>query len=324
MADGFAWPLALSTLAGCSTSVGGYIGVMRKPSQRDMSYMLGLAIGVMMTVSIVELVVKNAIENDALKVCASAIMGALTYYVLEPLVPRMEGATHDTPPKGKEDLEHSGEETCFSSGGDSDPHNAQMSAVAHRKKAQIARRNTSTNMEVDARADVTLSGTSLMSPRQREELAVAATPIPAAYGGVLYPQDSGSSGGGRSNGTCLPTATSADAQILPLAQQGMDQQGAVSSHNALGIQHQQHQQHHNPQQLLPWQQEQQPQQQQQQEEYPSHSPSLLPQQRSAGLLRLGVLMTITMTLHNMPEGFAVAFSAYTHIGGGGHRLTQCA
>eukprot|EP00983_Pelagomonas_calceolata_P099838 1158504-Pelagomonas_calceolata.AAC.5 len=51
------------------------------------------------------------------------------------------------------------------------------------------------------------------------ELAVAATPIPAAYGGVLYPQDSGSSGGGRSNGTCLPTATSADAQILPLAQQ---------------------------------------------------------------------------------------------------------
>eukprot|EP00967_Tisochrysis_lutea_P040782 scaffold49017_cov22-Tisochrysis_lutea.AAC.1 len=39
------------------------------------------AIGVMMTVSIVELVVKNAIENDALKVCASAIMGALTYYV---------------------------------------------------------------------------------------------------------------------------------------------------------------------------------------------------------------------------------------------------
>eukprot|EP00983_Pelagomonas_calceolata_P099836 1158504-Pelagomonas_calceolata.AAC.3 len=48
--------------------------------------------------------------------------------VLEPLVPRMEGATHDTPPKGKEDLEHSGEETCFSSGGDSDPHNAQMSA----------------------------------------------------------------------------------------------------------------------------------------------------------------------------------------------------
>jgi len=34
----------------------------------------------MTTVSIVELVVKNAIENDALKVCASAILGALAYY----------------------------------------------------------------------------------------------------------------------------------------------------------------------------------------------------------------------------------------------------
>lgn len=29
----------------------------------------------------------------------------------------------------------------------------------------------------------------------------------------------------------------------------------------------------------------------------------------AGLLRLGMLMAVTMTLHNMPEGFAVAFSA---------------
>ena len=31
-------------------------------------------------------------------------------------------------------------------------------------------------------------------------------------------------------------------------------------------------------------------------------------------LRLGILMCITMTAHNMPEGFAVAFSAYTHFG----------
>ena len=37
-------------------------------------------------------------------------------------------------------------------------------------------------------------------------------------------------------------------------------------------------------------------------------------QKSASLLRLGLLMALTMTLHNMPEGFAVAFSAYTPLG----------
>lgn len=34
----------------------------------------------------------------------------------------------------------------------------------------------------------------------------------------------------------------------------------------------------------------------------------------SGLLRLGVLMAVTMTLHNLPEGFAVAFSAFTGFG----------
>jgi ZIP family zinc transporter len=32
------------------------------------------------------------------------------------------------------------------------------------------------------------------------------------------------------------------------------------------------------------------------------------------MLRLGLLMTITLTIHNLPEGFAVAFSAFTNIG----------
>jgi ZIP family zinc transporter len=31
-------------------------------------------------------------------------------------------------------------------------------------------------------------------------------------------------------------------------------------------------------------------------------------------MRLGLLMAITMTLHNLPEGFAVAFSSFTDIG----------
>ncbi|KAG7668211.1 hypothetical protein Ndes2526A_g01057 [Nannochloris sp. 'desiccata'] len=36
--------------------------------------------------------------------------------------------------------------------------------------------------------------------------------------------------------------------------------------------------------------------------------------RSSDLLRLGFLMAITMTLHNAPEGFAVAFSSFTDFG----------
>lgn len=36
--------------------------------------------------------------------------------------------------------------------------------------------------------------------------------------------------------------------------------------------------------------------------------------RSGELLRLGVVMSLTMTLHNFPEGFAVAFSSLTDFG----------
>ena len=32
------------------------------------------------------------------------------------------------------------------------------------------------------------------------------------------------------------------------------------------------------------------------------------------LMRLGILMAVAMTLHNIPEGFAVAFSSFTEIG----------
>ena len=36
--------------------------------------------------------------------------------------------------------------------------------------------------------------------------------------------------------------------------------------------------------------------------------------RSGELLRLGLVMSLTMTLHNFPEGFAVAFSSLTDFG----------
>ena len=45
-------------------------------------------------------------------------------------------------------------------------------------------------------------------------------------------------------------------------------------------------------------------------------PSLSSHTRSetAGYLRLGFLMALTLTLHNLPEGFAVAFTSYTSLG----------
>ncbi len=49
--------------------------MVRKPSQATMAGLLGVAIGVMATVSIVELIVRNAMENDPFLVLASAGSG---------------------------------------------------------------------------------------------------------------------------------------------------------------------------------------------------------------------------------------------------------
>lgn len=43
------------------------------------------------------------------------------------------------------------------------------------------------------------------------------------------------------------------------------------------------------------------------------APAVLPA-APADLLRLGLVMALTMTLHNFPEGFAVAFSSFTPLG----------
>ena len=55
-----------------------------------MAGLLGSAIGVMATVSIVELIVRNAVENDTFMVLACALGGALAYYILEPFFPKVE------------------------------------------------------------------------------------------------------------------------------------------------------------------------------------------------------------------------------------------
>jgi ZIP family zinc transporter len=57
-----------------------------------MAALLGVALGVMATVSCVELVARNAMsgEADTFLVLAAAITGGIAYYLLEPLFPKMD------------------------------------------------------------------------------------------------------------------------------------------------------------------------------------------------------------------------------------------
>ena len=56
-------PLAFSLIAGLSTSLGALMAVIKRPDQQAMAFLLGLAAGVMTCVSVVELIIKNALER---------------------------------------------------------------------------------------------------------------------------------------------------------------------------------------------------------------------------------------------------------------------
>ncbi|WIA16503.1 hypothetical protein OEZ85_013182 [Tetradesmus obliquus] len=171
------WPLLLSTLAGLSTTIGGLIAVSFAPSEGTLAFLLGTAIGVMATVSGVELWWHSAAEqHDILGITAAVAAGAVLFAVLDPLLPKHEEGHMDS----------------------------------------------------------------------KQEIAAVA-----------------------------------GAQERHQQQQQQDQQ-------------------------------QQGQQQQQQQQQADEVQRL--RQHHAGMLRLGLLMTITLTIHNLPEGFAVAFSAFTNIG----------
>ena len=99
--------LGFSTLAGLATAIGGVIAVIRRPEAALLAFMLGLAIGVMATLSVLELMIQNAIDNgawqarcvaraavpagdtDALRsqVGLCATLGGAFYVCVEPLMP---------------------------------------------------------------------------------------------------------------------------------------------------------------------------------------------------------------------------------------------
>lgn len=106
------WALALSTFAGLSTTVGAGFAVVRQPDDSMLAFLLGLALGVMATLSIVELWIKNALDNGLLPVSAAVVAGAALFYVAHPFFPEVEISQQD-----KEDMaQQEGLETTVTAG----------------------------------------------------------------------------------------------------------------------------------------------------------------------------------------------------------------
>ena len=84
------YALLLSLLAGLATTVGGLIAVWRKPDRKLLAFLLGTAVGVMATLSVVELYVKNVLENGFMEITLATACGAAVYVVMEPLLPKAE------------------------------------------------------------------------------------------------------------------------------------------------------------------------------------------------------------------------------------------
>ena len=211
--------LAWSTLAGLATFLGGLLAVIKRPEAGLLAFLLGTAIGVMATLSVLELFIQNAVDNGAVPVALCAAAGGATYVLLEPLLPHFEAPT----------------------GAPSKP-------------------------GLSRAADGAARGAS------------------GAGGG-------GDIGGGKASGS--------EALVAPQAGRVTRRSEAAAAGAA------------------------QQQQQQQVQQGPPPSTSLAPdgadlspeaEARRHNLLRLGFLMAVTMTLHNLPEGFAVAFASLTDFG----------
>eukprot|EP00878_Enallax_costatus_P042379 GHUV01049718.1.p1 GENE.GHUV01049718.1~~GHUV01049718.1.p1 ORF type:complete len:117 (+),score=30.38 GHUV01049718.1:553-903(+) len=83
------WPLLLSTFAGLSTSIGAVIAIMHTPDEAMLAFLLGTAIGVMGTVSCVELWWHKAAQHSSWPAITAAVAaGAVVFALLDPLLPK--------------------------------------------------------------------------------------------------------------------------------------------------------------------------------------------------------------------------------------------
>lgn len=96
------WPLLLSTAAGLSTSIGGVIAISLAPDEATLAFLLGSAVGVMSTVSIVELWLHKALQHASwFGITAAVAAGAMAFAILDPLLPKTVEHPHSLQEKCK-------------------------------------------------------------------------------------------------------------------------------------------------------------------------------------------------------------------------------
>ena len=87
--------LLLSLLAGLATGLGGLIVLVRRPSRRIMSFLMGLAAGVMLILSFLELMVE-ALNLAGLALAATGFMvGSVSIIFLDSLLPHLHFGTKE-------------------------------------------------------------------------------------------------------------------------------------------------------------------------------------------------------------------------------------
>ena len=85
----------LSVLAGLATGLGGLIVLVKKPTKRIMSFLMGLAAGVMIILSFLELMVES-LNLAGLTVAATGFLaGSICIIVLDSLFPHMHFGTKE-------------------------------------------------------------------------------------------------------------------------------------------------------------------------------------------------------------------------------------
>jgi len=102
--DAVLMAVGLSLLAGLGTGFGGLIAVVRKPGQRVAGLLMGLAAGVMITLSFLELVNKAWQASGYLVTTLGFAAGALLMFLVDSLAPHIRFAE-------KERIEAVGEST---------------------------------------------------------------------------------------------------------------------------------------------------------------------------------------------------------------------
>ncbi|GLI62396.1 hypothetical protein VaNZ11_005013 [Volvox africanus] len=340
------WPLALATMAGLSTSLGAIVAVVRKPSASSMAALLGVALGVMATVSCVELVARNAMsgEGDPFLVLAAAIAGALTYYILEPMFPKMDDQ-HDYLKKQDDlDLDHDHDHEALlhllvQQQEQLQQQHQYSNCDTERSGHGVSQRKVVTSSAGSYGAAAVTAGGGISGASAAAALAAPGGTLVAGVTGcsltrkgsssneahlsVIGPATAiggggggGGGGAGRENSSSLlgpgqlaggaaggnsTTGSSGEGLVvfgsgvmLPGGGGGggsgamcdggfLSPSGSVGAAGGLAA--------------------------------GGLAAALGRRDPRAGrMLRLGVLMAITMTLHNLPEGFAVAFSAFTEFG----------